>query len=134
MKGYGKFWLGKRASVSAHRVAWQIANGPIPDEGPGHHGWCVCHRCDNPLCVNPDHLFLGSNLDNQRDKAAKGRARGQSQTRCKRGHELSGDNLRMRGTKRVCVACNAERGRAYYRANTESERARKRAAYWQAKQ
>ena len=52
----------------AHRCAWILTNGPIPDEMP----W-VLHRCDNPPCVRPDHMFLGTALDNARDRDAKGR-------------------------------------------------------------
>ena len=53
----------------AHRVAWMLAHGPIP------RGMNVLHRCDVPRCVNPDHLFLGTQHDNVRDMIAKGRAR-----------------------------------------------------------
>ena len=63
--GYGRFWLGELKS--AHRVAWEIANGPIPK------GRCVLHRCDNPQCVNPAHLWLGTHADNMADRDAKGR-------------------------------------------------------------
>lgn len=64
--GYG---LVRRGGVRmyAHRVAWSIVNGPIPD------GMLVCHRCDNPPCCNPDHLFLGSHLANMQDRDAKNR-------------------------------------------------------------
>ena len=59
-----------QAHLYAHRVAWVIANGrPIPD------GLMVLHRCDVPMCVNPAHLFLGTQLDNMRDCKAKGRLR-----------------------------------------------------------
>ncbi len=57
----------------AHRIAWTLTKGPIP-KGEGHHGTCVLHKCDNRLCVRPSHLFLGSQADNLRDMAEKGRA------------------------------------------------------------
>lgn len=67
-KGYGIFTLGDhRLNTSAHRWAWVEAHGPIAD------GLFVCHHCDNPSCVRPEHLFLGTNGDNMRDCAQKGR-------------------------------------------------------------
>ena len=64
--GYGNAVVGRRC-VGAHRVAWSLTNGPIPD------GLVVMHSCDNPPCCNPAHLSVGTNGDNIRDAAAKGR-------------------------------------------------------------
>ncbi len=59
--------------VKAPRVSWELHFGPIP-KGEGYHGTCVLHTCDNPPCVNPAHLFLGTPGDNTRDRIAKGRS------------------------------------------------------------
>lgn len=66
-RGYGLFAVTHAAARRAHRVIWELVNGPIPS------GMVVCHRCDNPPCVRPDHLFLGTQADNMRDMQAKGR-------------------------------------------------------------
>ena len=72
--GYGVIYMGTgRGHVPnrAHRISWEIHRGPIP------YGLCVLHRCDNPSCVRPDHLFLGTQSENVRDAVVKGRnARG----------------------------------------------------------
>ena len=71
--GYGGFWLSKTETSSvrrkwrASRLAWIWEHGPIPP------GMFVCHKCDVPACVRPDHLFLGTNRENMRDAASKGR-------------------------------------------------------------
>ena len=64
--GYGHFWCSGRTRLS-HRIAYRIYKGPIPD------GMLVCHSCDNPPCVNPAHLWLGTHDDNIQDKINKGR-------------------------------------------------------------
>ena len=106
-RGYGHIWWeGKLRTAS--RVSWMINKGPVP---PGRH---VLHRCDNLICVNPNHLFVGSHEDNMADMAQKGRRRGgvyeTERTHCPRGHEYSPTNtwVNKRG-KRACKACNREK-------------------------
>jgi len=66
--GYGFFRKESRGMMCrAHRVAWELEHGPIPDTMQ------VLHTCDNPACVNPDHLWLGTHADNMHDKVRKGR-------------------------------------------------------------
>lgn len=99
--GYGEASLsGKR--ILAHRLAHKIHRGEI---GPG---LLVLHRCDTPACVNPDHLWLGTNAENMRDMASKGRAY-KPGDQCARGHTyefLPGPKLR-----RICKICRADNQR-----------------------
>lgn len=64
--GYGVFWLDGR-QIPAHRFAWTEVNGELPP------GFILCHHCDNPPCIRPDHIFPGTYADNMRDAAEKGR-------------------------------------------------------------
>lgn len=76
-RGYGQFFAG-RVRINAHRYSWEFHRGPIPP------GLVVMHRCDNPPCVNPAHLALGTHVENQADKVLKDRqARGESAGRTK---------------------------------------------------
>lgn len=84
---YGRMNIDKRA-VPAHRAAWQLLIGPIPD------GKIVCHRCDNTWCVNPQHLFLGTHRDNTQDMLKKGRGRHQRSALDGRDAHVAGDRRR----------------------------------------
>lgn len=80
--GYGKIRGNNGTTAYAHRVSYEINNGPIPP------GLLVRHTCDNPKCVRPDHLLTGTHLDNARDSIERGRARtgksfGSSHGRCR---------------------------------------------------
>ena len=101
----------KRTTVNgirmyAHRVAWAEAHGPIPA------GMYVCHRCDNRLCVNVDHLFLGTHTDNMRDMVAKGRDKESKKTACPQGHSYSGTDFQGRRICHTCRAATCAAGRA----------------------
>jgi hypothetical protein len=113
-KGYGRLMMGGKAGIAAHRAAWTVTNGPIPK------GLNVLHRCDNPPCCNPAHLFVGTQADNNADRHAKGRTAmptngpdfWRNKTHCPHGHAYSGSNVRYRRNGcRYCVACSRERDR-----------------------
>jgi hypothetical protein len=66
--GYGQMWAGGK-NYRSHRIAWALINGEISKDG----SLCVCHKCDIPVCCNPNHLFLGTTAENMRDRNSKGR-------------------------------------------------------------
>ena len=99
---YGKFWINDLSrSIAAHRAAWLLFVGQIPD------GKLVLHRCDVPCCVNPAHLFLGTNLDNTQDMIRKGRkylSRGELSHHAKLTEEQARQVRDMQGTQSVIAA------------------------------
>lgn len=99
--GYGHLGLGLKV-VRAHRLAMVIAGHEVPPH------LSVCHKCDNPACVNPAHLFVGSMSDNIRDSVQKGRHAAVRKTACPYGHPLSGEAGRRR-----CLVCHRNRQREY---------------------
>lgn len=108
--GYGRFTPPRpeRNPLAAHRFSWLLHRGPIPD------GLMVLHHCDVRACVNPAHLFLGTQAINLADQRQKGRKQGSPplKTHCVNGHALAGDNLgwrRQRGylqLTRYCKLCD----------------------------
>lgn len=119
-KGYGTITVGGR-KVGAHRFSYRLFVGE-----PGE--LFVLHRCDNPICVRPDHLFLGTHADNMRDMRSKGRGhRRPSPERCPAGH----DDWVIRYPKdrrfrRVCRTCAREQNRrSYARLHAKSDALRR---------
>ena len=106
--GYGELAIGGGKKIRAHRFAWVLSHGPVPN------GLFVLHRCDNPPCVNPEHLWLGTRVDNIADMVAKGRGSSgyRNATCCKRGHPFAPPHLQiMSNGYRRCRTCATEQQR-----------------------
>lgn len=100
--GYGVISPGN-SERKVHRYVWAMEHGPIP------RGMVIMHQCDEPLCVNPDHLMMGTQYDNILDCIRKGRKfRGLLAQRCPRGHRRVQRPGKTRGQ---CLVCHAERTR-----------------------
>lgn len=99
--GYGKLHIGKRIYRQAHRISYEIHNGPIPN------GMLVRHKCDNPRCVNPSHLEVGTSSQNVMDSVVRGGHAQARKTHCPNGHEYTADNTyrRLGNGHRQCRAC-----------------------------
>jgi hypothetical protein len=107
--GYGYFAPNGRAGkhIRANRFSWFLHYENDP--GKRH----VLHHCDNPKCVRPDHLFLGGDLENQRDRCLKGRHHNQVKTHCPHGHEYTSANTYVdyRGRRRCRICIGRVEGR-----------------------
>lgn len=110
-KGYGRCGL-EGLPYLAHRASYELHIGQIPAKS------YVLHSSDNPSCVNPEHLYIGDQFDNMRDRRERGRAKNGNtdKTHCPKGHPYSGQNLKIVSTTghRRCRICNNERCKKYY--------------------
>lgn len=89
----------------AHRYSYELHYGLFDPER------LVCHHCDNPSCVRPDHLYLGDAQTNADDKMARGRHAGANKTACRNGHEFTATNTYLYHGKRKCRECDRARHR-----------------------
>jgi len=105
-----------------HRLAWIDANGRLPMPGMN-----ILHECDNPACINPDHLYEGTQRENIQDCLDRGRHAQANQIECKRGHEFTPENTRITTDgKRVCRTCMNDYQRKWEANHPESRAERSR--------
>lgn len=116
-RDYGMIWHNGRNRPAA-QVSVELHTGQ-----PWPSGMDACHRCDNPRCVRPDHIFAGTPSDNWHDSKAKGRMRNHYDGRavCSKGHALTPDNLNKRKRYKECRQCRNEQQRAYRAARAALE-------------
>lgn len=110
-RGYGQIRFAGSVKYT-HRLIYELVNGNV------EAGLFVCHTCDMPACVNPQHLFAGTHLDNMDDMMRKGRRTYPLRSHCKQGHEMDDSNsgwtrskYRKSGYQRYCIACLDRRKR-----------------------
>jgi hypothetical protein len=99
--GYGKIRTSA-GRLGAHVYSYETFVGPT-------NGLCVLHRCDTPWCVNPDHLFVGTRTDNNKDRAKKGRNGNRWVGLCQKGHDLTEHGYTRPDGSRFCYTCQEVR-------------------------
>ena len=122
-KQYGKFSVDGKTK-QAHRVSWTLHNGDIPGR------LFVLHHCDNPPCVNPEHLYLGDHKQNMRDRLERGGNPQVSKTHCDKGHELE---VVGNDGRRGCKTCRREAHTQWVNDNRERLKKYRRDRYHAAK-
>lgn len=127
-KGYGCFMFAG-SNVRAHRISYMLHVGSVPN------GLLVCHACDVPACVNPRHLWLGTNTENMQDAVNKGRlkrvikrrpVRRREKTHCRRGHRFTPESTSVCARGRECLICRRRRSRKLWALSAKKINARRR--------